>query len=97
MPYGYSNNGDWMARGLMAFLLVLLILGLISWIFSGMLHRHGHDHRTHHWGSNPWYQDNSPRNSSGTDATQILDQRFARGEIEAEEYQTKRKLLRDDS
>ena len=60
-PYGY-NNGDWLARGLMAFLLVLLMLGLVSWVVSGRLHRHDHDHRNHHWGANPWYRDDSMRN-----------------------------------
>ena len=96
-PYGYNNNGDWLARGLMAFLLVLLILGLISWIVSGMFHRHDHDHRNHHWGANPWYQAESPRAPQGHDAAQILDQRFARGEIDADEYQARRKLLRGES
>ena len=95
-PYDY-NNGDWLARGLMAFLLILIILGLISWIASGMLHRHDHDHRHHHWGSNPWYQAGPARPPQEHDAAQILDQRFARGEIDADEYQARRKLLRGDS
>lgn len=97
-PYGYNNgNGDWLAWGLMAFLLVLLILGLISWIASGLMHRHDHDYRHHHWGSNPWYQPEPPKTPPAHDAAQILDQRFARGEIDADEYQTRRKLLRDET
>lgn len=96
-PYGYNNNSDWLARGLMAFLLILLVLGLITWIASGMFHRHDHDHRNHHWGSNPWYQAGPARAPQGHDAAQILDQRFARGEIDADEYQARRKLLRGES
>lgn len=86
MPYGYGygdgwmqGGGYWLGMGLHGVFWLLLIAAIVVGIV---------------WmvraGSRP--SENAPR-AGGSSARQILDERYARGEIDREEYQARRKDL----
>lgn len=79
--YGDWGWGGWLAMGLMMVVFWGLLIALVVVLLRGTGSVHRHD----------W-----PAPSAGaTDSAQrILDERFARGEIDAEEYRTRRDLLR---
>ena len=91
MPYEFhQHSGMGWGQGLLAFLFVLLILAAVAWFAvafsrqSGRLH-HGHSHGV-----------NAPT-SQQSDALKILNERFARGEIDAEEFTQRRDLLQSST
>jgi putative membrane protein len=96
MPFGYHRHGFGMGFGpghaiVMVLFLALLVL-IVVWVISGFSrrrHLHGR-HRT---------DDASAGSStrSGNEAERILEERFARGDIDAEEFKQRRDLLREHS
>lgn len=87
MPYQFHQHTgmDW-GWGLLAFLFVLLVLAAVAWFAVTFSRQSGH---THH-GLAHAHNAPSPHSS---DAMKILNERFARGEIDAEEFTKRRDLL----
>jgi putative membrane protein len=89
---GSMMRGSWGAWGIVLMLVPLLfwvgLLVLIGWavvrIVSALEHRGGTPHHTH--GSS----------AQGTSAEEILKERFARGEIDAKEFEERRRVLRGE-
>jgi putative membrane protein len=69
---------------------LLLIIGAVIWVVTSLIRERDHRHRLTH-GSGPHPGAPMP---SGSEAMRILDERFARGEIDADDYQQRRDLLR---
>lgn len=86
MRYGNWNMDMGWGGGLLMLLLTLLFLGGLLLIAASVLRQHHHhdfDDRGHS------HQPSS--NRSG--ALKILDERFARGDIDEDEYKRRRELL----
>jgi putative membrane protein len=87
MPYMYQHGGFPWARGLLFIIFLMIALAIVVWAIALLQRGPGHTHRF-----------NTGHGASGyagsSDAMRILDERFARGEIDAEEYQKRRELLR---
>jgi putative membrane protein len=85
MMYGWHDGGwgrgAWVAMGFM----MLVFWGLIVALVIVLLRSPGHRH------VGPPQKEARP----GDEAMRILDERFARGEIDAEEYTRRRDLLRE--
>jgi putative membrane protein len=83
MMYGWNNGwgwGAWLAMGFMMVVFWGLIVALVIFALRSTSHRH---------------ESAPPRDArSQDDALRVLDTRFARGEIDAEEYTSRRDLLR---
>jgi putative membrane protein len=87
MPYEFhQHSGMGWGRGLLAFLFVLLVLAAVAWFAVAFSRQSG---RTHH-GLTHASDVASPQHS---DALKILNERFAKGEIDAEEFTQRRDLL----
>ena len=83
-PYGSVGGGmgwgGWLAMGLVLVIFWALVITGIVLLVRSVGHRHG-----------------VAREPAGTTAAlHILDERFARGEIDAEEYRRRRQLLSPD-
>ena len=83
MRYDWHDHGwgagNWIAMGLMMLLFWGLIAALVVYVVRSLGTR----------------RDDAAPTTSGRDAAlAILDERFARGEIDAEEYEQRRRLLR---
>jgi putative membrane protein len=80
-------NMGW-GRGFFALLLLLIAVCVVVWIVSTLMRQGGHVHRP----------EVSPSASTpskpSSNALRILDERFARGDIDADEYTKRRELLR---
>lgn len=90
MPYGYEGPGvGWggMVFGLLVFIVFIVI---IVWVILTVARERPHHYGHHHQG---WP---GPREQS-SDALKILNERFARGEIDADEYTERRDLLKGSS
>ncbi len=87
MPFRFHHQGfAWGGGGIIAFIIFLIILAAICCVVFTMIRQGGHAHpHQHHAGSPPAAQ---------TDALKILNERFARGEIDAEDYTQRRDLLK---
>jgi len=91
MGQGGMMDG-WGAFGWLGMLIALLFWGgllvLIIWavvrIVSAIEHRHGVSPHT------------TQGHAQGSSAEEILKERFARGEIDTEEFKERRRMLRDD-
>lgn len=77
---GYGAPFWWMFPMMLFFLVLFGVLVLVAWRAAG--------HRPHHWGP-PWRPWGDPTQS----ALQILNERFARGEIQKDEYAEKKAAL----
>ena len=77
-----DGSGWWMAVIMIVF--GLLIIGVIVWAVATTT-------RAHHGAPAPPLSGAAPIRESS--ARQILDERFARGEIDATEYEERRRLL----
>jgi putative membrane protein len=88
MPFRDQGPNMGWGRGFFALLLILIAVCIIVWIVTALVRPGGHVHR-HELspGANP------PSNGS-SDALRILDERFARGDIDADEYTKRKELLR---
>ena len=93
-PYGpdvmrFHEGGPGIAHGLFFVLLLTLLVALGAWLVASVLRPRGrfahHEHTSQvaAWGPGP----------QGADALRILDERFARGEIDVDDYQVRRDLL----
>lgn len=80
MGYGWNNGGgqDWIAMGLLMMVFwVAVTAGVISFVHYSRQPRH----------------DLPATNTTQSQADRLLDERFARGDIEAEEYTHRHSLL----
>ncbi|HUY15959.1 MAG TPA: SHOCT domain-containing protein [Acidimicrobiales bacterium] len=87
MPYQFHQHaGMGWGRGVIAFFFVLLVLAAVAWFAVSFSRHSGHmHHELAHANNAP-----SPHSS---DALKILSERFAKGEIDAEEFTKRRDLL----
>ena len=76
---GGSGPGMWIAMGLMMLAFWALVAVLVVYVVRNLGHRHDHSAA----GGTP------PDN-----ATRILEERFARGDIDTDEYNQRRDVLR---
>jgi len=84
--YGYGGHFFWMFPMMIVFF--LLICGAIFFF----AHRAGCCRGMHHWGPPP-HTMNRPWGDSTYSALQILNERFARGEIQKDEYAEKKAAI----
>ena len=73
------GGGAW----LMMFPMMLIFWGAVAWVLVVAIRHSGNSGHSH-----------PPNATTGPDAMQILDERFARGEIDAQEYRERRDALR---
>jgi putative membrane protein len=89
-PFRYQHSNAMGARGLFVLLFLILVVAAVVWVVLMSRQRH-HDH--HHGSSHV----GASTTVASSDALRILDERFARGEIDAEEFTKRRELLRNSS
>lgn len=95
MPIGFHHHGFGAGygpgRGIFMILFLALIVLAVVWALSTFTHRRNHGHQ--------WTDPRQPRSvsHSNSDAERILEERFARGEIDADEFKDRRNLLRERS
>jgi len=82
---GYGGHGFWM------FLVMLLFLGMVCAAFF-LFARRSCGHGMHSWGG-PAHMMRRPWGDPSHSALQILNERFARGEIQKDEYTEKKSAL----
>ena len=75
----YGNGGIGLGGWFVMVAMMVVFWGAIAWIIVTLIRHNGSTTRSA---------------STGTDAMMILDERFARGEIDEAEYQRRRELLR---
>jgi putative membrane protein len=83
---GYGGHGFWM------FPLMLLLLGLVCAAFVFLFSRRSCGHDMHSWGG-PAHVMNRSWGDPSHSALRILNERFARGEIQKDEYAEKKSAL----
>jgi putative membrane protein len=88
MPFRDQGPSMGWGRDFFALLCVLIAVCIIVWVVSALLRPGGHAHHHEH---SPGA---SAASRQSSDALRILDERFARGDIDAEEYTKRRDLLR---
>ena len=88
MPFRNQGPDMGWGRGFFALLLLLIAVCVVVWIVSSLMRQNGHTHR-HELSPGA-----SPPSKQSSDALRILDERFARGDIDADEYTKRRDLLR---
>ena len=84
MYYGYGHPGTHWGALIVGLVFMLVVAGGLAWILVTLLRQNGHPAAAAH---------PAPTPAAGSDALRILDERFARGEIDAEEYKIRRDLL----
>lgn len=88
--WGRSSSMVW-GRGLFFLLFLVVVITAVFWVVMMMSRQRRHHHL--HGASNV----GDAMAAKPTDALRILDERFARGEIDAEEFTKRRELLRNCS
>ncbi len=96
MPFGHHRHGFGMGFGpghaiFMVLCLALLVL-IVAWVVSEFSRRRHHQGR--HWVDDVNIGSGARRSN---EAERILEERFARGEIDADEFKQRRDLLREHS
>jgi len=84
MGYGYGHAGPHWGAWIVVIVFVLAVAGALAWIIVTL-------RRDRPLPPSPPSPTNPP---AASEALRILEERFARGEIDAEEYQSRRDLLR---
>ncbi|QHO69333.1 SHOCT domain-containing protein [Marisediminicola antarctica] len=82
---GYGTGGMWLF-GIMVFLGLILVIGAVVWAIA-------RGNRGSGTGQNGSDRAGQPYNPGPSRARQILDDRYARGEIDAKEYRDRRDAL----
>ena len=82
---GYGSGWMWLF-GIMVFLGLLLVIGAVVWAIASSNRNSGQP---------PYGADRAgqPHGAGPSKARQILDERYARGEIDAQEYRDRRDAL----
>lgn len=88
MPFRNQGPNMGWGRGFFALLLILIAVCVIVWVVTALMRPGGH---LHHHEISPGA---NPPSKQSSDALRILDERFARGDIDADEYTKRRDLLR---
>ena len=87
MQYPYYSGGSHWGLWILMSLVMLVFWGILAWAVVSIV-RHKYVHAN---GAPP------PPGTSGSDPVRILDERLARGDIEADEYTRRRDLLKGSS
>jgi putative membrane protein len=82
MRYGYDGGGMGWGGWLAMVMMMVVFWGAIAWVVVTLI-RHGGSRDT-------------PPASGGPDPLRILEERFARGEIDEDDYRHRRETLRAD-
>lgn len=86
-PGGYWNGGEWILFPILMVIVMVIMMSIGFRMFGGMM-----------GGRGGWFNAGRPDDWPTSDsALETLRERFARGEIDEQEYETKRKLLGRDS
>jgi putative membrane protein len=88
MPFRDQGPNTGWGRDFFALLILVIVVCAVVWVVSALMRQGGH---VHHHEISPGANTSSKQSS---DALRILDERFARGDIDAEEYTKRRDLLR---
>lgn len=88
MPFGYEGPGMGWGGAMFGFLVFIVFIVIIVWVILTVARERPHHFGHHHHGAGP-----GPTEPS-SDALKILNERFARGEIDAAEYTERRDLLK---
>ncbi|MDP1619790.1 MAG: SHOCT domain-containing protein [Candidatus Moranbacteria bacterium] len=83
--WGYGSGFGW--------IFMVIFWGLIIWGIIALIHRFNHDGHSGCCGGDNGGQKNMP--SGKNSALDILDERYAKGEINKEEYEAKKKDLKE--
>ena len=84
---GYGWQFWWMGPLMMLFILIVCI-AVLYFLFA----RHSSAGMSHHWGP-PWHTGDRMWSPPTHSALQILNERFARGEIQKDEYEDKKATI----
>jgi putative membrane protein len=85
MRFGPFGQGAGNGHPFLGLLFFLVVVALVVWALL-IVSRHLRDHHSHH-------ADPATASIPTSDALKILNERFARGEIDAEEFTKRRNLL----
>ncbi|MFZ0768190.1 MAG: SHOCT domain-containing protein [Acidimicrobiales bacterium] len=91
-PYRFGPPGYGGGHPLFGLLVLIVVLAVVVWVVLTITRHSGHRHHPHPHhieGAAPGERENSE--TAG--ALKILNERFARGEIDAEEFAQRRDLL----
>jgi putative membrane protein len=93
MPFRYQHPGMGWGGGVVMLILFLIVIAAIVWVVFAVSRQGAHAHvHNHHTGASP-----ATPTAAQTDALKILNERFARGEIDVEDYTKRRDLLKGPS
>jgi putative membrane protein len=90
MPYGYHAPGMSWGGGLIGLLVFLVFIAVVAYVIMTLASQR-HHHQVHP------HQAGSGMTEPTSEALKILNERFARGEIDAQEYTERRDLLKGSS
>ena len=87
MPYHpyYDNGGTHWGLWIVMIVAMLVFFAILAWAVVSIIRQ-----RDGHSGGGG----QGPSGTSGSDALRILDERFARGEIDVDEYTNRRDLIK---
>jgi putative membrane protein len=89
-PYRFGPHGYGGGPPIFGLLVLIVVLAIVVWVVLSITRHssHHHPHRPHH------FDDGAATGASETsEALKILNERFARGEIDADEFAQRRDLL----
>jgi putative membrane protein len=82
MDYGYGNGGSHWGLWILMIVAMIVFWGALAWVIVTLVRHRGTP-------ASP----SAPLSSPQSDALRILDERFARSEIDADEYKSRRALI----
>jgi putative membrane protein len=89
-PYQYEHGGG-NGGAILMLIFLILIIGAVIWVVTALVRER--DYRLH--GHLDKRVPGGPPAPTESDAIRILDERFARGEVDADDYRQRRDLLRN--